>query len=122
MGFPFTKSQSPLPSVNLLPNEVIKCPTKRKLIFDFFVEKQDALKCDLQSLVYNGAKFSKTADECTDINNRRYLNVTLQKKRPYKLGLVKIAGSCNVEKTQVVRIWVKIQGYCCINPLQSMGD
>jgi hypothetical protein len=74
--------------------------TVRKLILDFFFEKRDVLKCELQSLVYNGVKFSITADEWTDISNRHYLNVTLLNKSPYKLGLVKIAGSCNAEKTQ----------------------
>jgi hypothetical protein len=38
-------------------------PTVRKLILDFFVEKRNALKCELQSLVGNGVKFSITADE-----------------------------------------------------------
>jgi hypothetical protein len=51
------------------------------LILDFFVEKRDELKCELQSLVGNGVKFSITADEWTDISKRRYLNVTLQNKR-----------------------------------------
>jgi hypothetical protein len=74
--------------------------TVQKLIVDFVVEKRDVLKCELQTLVYNGMKFSITADEWTEISNRRYLNVTLHNKRLFKLGLVKIAGSCNAEKTQ----------------------
>lgn len=46
-------------------------------------------------------KFSRTVDECTDINIKRYLNLTLHDaKNSLKLGLIEIEGSCNAEMTK----------------------
>lgn len=77
--------------------------TVKKLIIQFYEQKREELKNNLNTRKNNEQKFSITVDEWTDINMKRYMNVTLHSKSScYKLGLAKIDGSCDAEKTKKI--------------------
>lgn len=70
-------------------------------IFNFAEEMKQELKAEIAELKSIKAKFSITVDEWTDINIKRYLNVTLHDgKVSFKLGLIEVHGSCDAEATQ----------------------
>lgn len=75
--------------------------TTTVLIMQFFEVKRKKLKTQLISEIKNGAKYSITVDEWTDINIKRFLNVTLHGNGvAHNLGLIKIIGSCDAVATQ----------------------
>lgn len=72
----------------------------KKIILDFANIKKKEL-CDiLQKKIANGERFSITCDEWTNIKMKRFLCVTLHTSQAYKLGLIKIHGSCDAKKTE----------------------
>lgn len=74
--------------------------TVKNLIISFYEIKKQELFDKISALKKCGERFSITVDEWSDININRYINVTLHNKVAYRLGLVKINGSCDAFTTE----------------------
>ena len=72
--------------------------TVAKLIITFYEIRKQELCDKISFLKKCGEKFSITVDEWTDI--KRYISVTVHNKVAYRLGLVKIDGSCDASTTE----------------------
>lgn len=71
-----------------------------KYVMKFYEDKKAEMKVALLLQIKSGNRFSITVDEWSDINMRRYINVTLHSSvRAYVLGLVPIIGSCDSDAT-----------------------
>lgn len=75
--------------------------TVMKYIMDFYKEKKEELMASLLEQKKSGERFSITVDEWSDINVRRFMNITLHSatKPPVVLGLSAIIGSCDSNAT-----------------------
>ena len=71
-----------------------------KLVHSYYQIAKSAVIKKIQLHTSNKGKFSLTLDEWTSLKNRCYLNVNAHFNQQHvNLGLVRIAGSCNAEKT-----------------------
>ncbi|XP_077299726.1 uncharacterized protein LOC143920672 isoform X3 [Arctopsyche grandis] len=74
--------------------------TVKTMILEFYNQRKLELRDELLKFKESGSRFSISVDEWTDLNHRRYLNVTLHDtkknlKTEHKLGLTFIKDTCD---------------------------
>lgn len=83
-----------------------------KLVHSYYETAKSNVMKKIRNHTSIDGRFSLTLDEWTSMRNRRYLNVNLHfNKQHINLGLQRIAGSCNAEKTVDLLKEVKLRDF-----------